>query len=109
MHILFICSQNKWRSPTAENIFSNYPNIETRSAGTSNKAKIKVNKADLSWADMICVMEKNHLEYLRRNFADIIANKKVKILYIKDKYQYMDPQLIKILKERVEPFLNVSN
>ena len=31
--VLFICSANKWRSPTAEHIFADWPGIETDSAG----------------------------------------------------------------------------
>ena len=34
MRLLFICSQNKWRSLTAERLFDNHPHHEARSAGT---------------------------------------------------------------------------
>jgi len=36
--ILFLCSQNKLRSPTAECIFTDYPGIEVDSAGLNNNA-----------------------------------------------------------------------
>lgn len=105
MHLLFICSQNKWRSPTAEHIFAQYPGIQTRSAGTSDKAKIKVTKADLHWADLILVMEDKHKAYLNRKFADLSKQKTIKILHIPDKYQYMDENLIEILKSSVTVYL----
>ena len=41
-HILFICGANKLRSPTAEQVFSRYPNIETDSAGLNTEADVRV-------------------------------------------------------------------
>jgi predicted protein tyrosine phosphatase len=32
-HVLFICSRNQLRSPTAEHVFSSWPGIEVASAG----------------------------------------------------------------------------
>ncbi|WP_262510218.1 hypothetical protein [Hymenobacter sediminis] len=32
--LLFICSQNRWRSLTAERLFDAHPDYEARSAGT---------------------------------------------------------------------------
>ena len=32
-HILFICSRNQLRSPTAEQAFANWPGIEVATAG----------------------------------------------------------------------------
>ena len=107
MNLLFICSKNRWRSPTAENIFSKYEGINTRSAGTSPKAKIKVSKTDLSWADLIFVMENKHQAYLSRKFPDLSRQKIIKVLHIPDKYQYMDEKLIKILDEKVKSFLQM--
>jgi hypothetical protein len=51
MNILFICSMNKWRSPTGEAIFRRHDGLNTRSAGTSRKARRQVNVTDLRWAD----------------------------------------------------------
>ncbi|WP_440054531.1 hypothetical protein ACSLBF_17040 [Pseudoalteromonas sp. T1lg65] len=57
-HVLFICSRNQWRSPTAERVWRNHPGIEVRSAGTSAKAKRAVSKKDIVWADKILVSVK---------------------------------------------------
>lgn len=32
-NVLFLCSQNRLRSPTAEQVFADWPGIETASAG----------------------------------------------------------------------------
>lgn len=106
MNILFVCSQNKWRSPTAEKIYSNDPNINTRSAGTSSKARRKITKQDLVWADLVVVMENKHLDYLQRKYAEIIRQKPIENLHIPDRYQFMDPRLIDLLKQRMVPFLS---
>jgi hypothetical protein len=35
MHLLFICTENRLRSLTAEAVFSEYPGVEALSAGTN--------------------------------------------------------------------------
>ena len=52
-NVLFVCSRNQWRSPTAERVFRRDPRVNTRSAGTSPNARHPVNESDLRWADLI--------------------------------------------------------
>lgn len=100
MNILFICSGNKLRSPTAEKIFkSNITN--TRSAGTSKKAKKLVDNKDIKWADIIYVMEEKHKQRLMAYFPDSVKFKNIIVLNILDNYKYMDKELIKILEEKI--------
>ena len=40
--LLFICSRNQWRSPTAEDLFRDHAEYEARSAGTSDSARVRV-------------------------------------------------------------------
>ena len=40
--LLFICSQNKWRSLTAERLFDGHAHYEARSAGTKPGARVRV-------------------------------------------------------------------
>lgn len=56
-NILFVCSQNRLRSPTAERVFYGLSGIEVRSAGTERDAENVISRDDLEWADMIFVME----------------------------------------------------
>ena len=53
MNILFVCSRNKWRSRTAEEIFKNNGVHPVKSAGTENSARIRVSENFLVWADII--------------------------------------------------------
>lgn len=59
MNLLFLCSQNKRRSLTAEKIFDGYMGHIARSAGTEQNARIKVTPGLLGWADIIFVWRKN--------------------------------------------------
>ncbi|MGC5325464.1 low molecular weight protein tyrosine phosphatase family protein [Brevibacillus sp. SYSU BS000544] len=109
MKILFICSKNKWRSPTAEKIFHRFNNYDVRSAGTEDGARIKVTSGHIGWADLIFVMEKKHLRRLKDKFGQILFDKKVINLDIPDDYQYMDDELIEILKVRVGDYIDVPD
>jgi predicted protein tyrosine phosphatase len=107
-NILFICSRNQWRSPTAEKIWQRHPQLHVRSAGTSSKAKRKVNLVDLQWADVIFVMESKHKKILKQQFNDALLPKVIHTLEIPDDYQYMDPQLVKMLEDMVSRYLNLT-
>jgi protein-tyrosine phosphatase len=105
MNILFICSKNEWRSRTAETIFKHNQNHHFRSAGTSQEARVKVNEKLIHWADLIFVMEKKHKLRLEEKFGDLLHHKKIVILNIEDNYEYMDEELIHLLKVSVNPYL----
>lgn len=100
MNILFICSGNKLRSPTAEKVFKS-DSINTKSAGTSKKAKNVVDSKDIKWADTIYVMEEKHKQRLMAYFPDSVKFKEIIVLNIPDDYKYMDKKLISILKEKI--------
>lgn len=105
VRILFICSFNKWRSPTGERVFKNWQGVETRSAGTSRSARRKVRLADIKWADLIFVMEDKHKERLRADFRQDVRHKDIHVLDIPDDYQLMDQELVSIFEQKVPPFL----
>ena len=104
IHILFVCSRNQWRSPTAEALWRNHPNIRTRSAGTSASARHTINQKDVQWADVIMVMESKHKQRVKAMFGEDLADKPIYVLDIPDEYQYMDDELVELL-ETVVPSL----
>jgi len=99
--ILFICGQNKLRSPTAEAIFFAHDNWEVRSAGLKNDSDAQISTEDVSWADYIFVMENVQKRKLQNQFKDILNHQKIISLNIPDKYDYMDTAMIEILKHKV--------
>lgn len=107
-NLLFICSKNQWRSPTAGMLFKNHPDHQARSAGTSDKAKIKVNEKLLAWADVIFVMERRHKQLLNQRFPLILTGKILIVLDIEDNFSYGDEELIEILKEKLRYHLSLS-
>lgn len=105
-NVLFVCSANRLRSPTAEQVFSTWPGIETDSAGISNDAAVSLSSEQVEWADIIFVMEKTHRNKLNRKFRSSLNNKRVICLDIPDDYEFMDPILIRILESRAGRFLS---
>ena len=108
MNILFVCSMNRWRSPTGEAIFRRWDGVNARSAGTSPKARRQVKLADLQWADMIFVMEEKHLSRLRNDFRGELKHKVLRVLDIPDDYQFMDPELVDLINDAVAPHIDGS-
>jgi len=106
--LLFICSQNRLRSPTAEQIFAAYPNVETASAGTDNNADVSVTPELIEWADIIFVMEKTHRSKLSKRFRPHLNGKRLVCLDIPDEFGFMDPALISLLRAKVPRFLSAT-
>jgi len=104
-NVLFICSQNRLRSPTAEQVFSDWPGIETSSAGLNHDAENPLTPELLQWADLVFVMERAHRSKLSARFKPFLGNARVICLQIPDEYGFMDPDLIHVLKDRVPPHL----
>lgn len=105
MNILFICSRNQWRSPTAETVFRRYPGVNVRSAGTSPNARRTVSEADIWWADKIFVMEQKHKNRLKAAFPRALQYKPLAVLDIPDDYGYMDAELVVLLEQSVIPYI----
>lgn len=106
--VLFVCGKNKWRSPTAEQIFADHPDhpgLECLSAGMSNDAPTTISADLVAWADVIFVMEPVHKKKLATRFRDALGHARVVCLNIPDNYREMDPALIELLERRVPPHL----
>lgn len=103
--VLFICEGNLHRSPTAERIYAGTPGLEARSAGLSPFARTQVTCELLTESDVIFVMEKRLRKMLRRAFREVLADKQVVCLDIPDDYQLMQPELITLLTDRLQPHL----
>ena len=104
LNLLFVCSRNQWRSPTAERIFRSGGH-QTRSAGTSESAVTRINGGLIRWADLIFVMEKEHKRRMLEKFGQELADKTIIILDIPDEYGLMDQELILTLKDSVGPYI----
>jgi len=104
-HVLFVCSQNKLRSPTAEQVFATLDTIEVASAGLNHDAEVPLTRELVAWADLIFVMEKTHRNKLSQKFKAELRDTRVVCLDIPDDYDYMDPDLVRLLQTKVPRFL----
>lgn len=98
MKILFICNQNKHRSKTAEELFK--AEFETKSAGLYNEKP--VNEKQLSWADLIAVMEDHQRSEIAKKFPELYLQKKILSLNVPDMYSYNQPELVRLLESKFE-------
>ena len=105
LRLLFICSQNRLRSPTAEQVFVDRPGLETASAGTNRGADNMLSAELVEWADVIFAMEKQHQRKLADNFGAQLRGKRVVCLGIPDDYQFMQPELVDLLEVKVGRYL----
>ena len=99
--ILFVCSQNKLRSPTAEQVFGVWEGLEVSSAGLNHDAVEPLTGEMVEDADVIFVMEKAHRNRLTSRFKRHLKSARVVCLDIPDDYDFMDPKLIRLLEARV--------
>lgn len=106
MKVLFVCTANKLRSPTAEDVFRDYPGIEALSAGTDSEAPRPLTKELVASTDLIFVMENHHRERIRKKYKQRPADNRIITLHIPDEYERGDPELIQLLKAKVEPRLS---
>ncbi|MTW10823.1 phosphotyrosine protein phosphatase [Pseudoduganella eburnea] len=105
---LFICTQNRLRSPTAEHVFASWPGVETDSAGLGADADVPLSTEQVAWANIIFVMEKAHRNRLSTKFRSHLNGKRVICLDIPDDYEYMQEELVRLLETKAGKFLRQS-
>ena len=105
MKVLFVCTANRLRSPTAEAVFADQPGLEVRSAGIDGLAVRPLTAELVAWADRLIVMEKSHREAIRKRYRTALGSRRVIVIGIPDEFEYMQEELVALLKERVPPFL----
>ena len=105
LHVLFVCSKNQWRSPTAEAIYRNDDRVSVRSRGTSRSAVQTIRSGDIVWANVVLVMEDKHRRRILADFPGETKFKPIHVLDIPDEYQFMDDELAWLIRSAVEPII----
>ena len=108
INVLFVCSRNQWRSPTAEKVWRSHSALSVRSGGTSPNARRRVSEQDIHWADAIFVMEEKHKSRLLAEYGRMLEHKAIHVLDIPDQYRYMDPELVEELERSVGAILGLD-
>ena len=104
LRVLFVCSLNQWRSPTAEAIYRNDARLEVRSAGLRTNATRFLSGADVAWADIIFVMDVEQKAWIQERFRGQTLPR-IHSLDIPDTLVYMDPELQRLLRLAIDPEL----
>jgi predicted protein tyrosine phosphatase len=101
LHVLFVCSRNRWRSPTAEKVFSGRDGIVVRSRGLARSARRRLTDADVAWADLVFVMEDEHHRRLVQEHRSALGETPIHVLDVPDEYGFMDPELVELFSGSV--------
>jgi len=103
-HLLFVCTANHDRSPTAESLFRDHPRCEARSCGISPFAATPASERLLEWADIIFCMEEHHRAALLA-MSDLTETKPVVVLSVPDMYVHGEVELVNVLNAKLGPWL----
>jgi len=106
LKVLFVCSKNQWRSPTAERLWRRDARFAVRSAGTSAGAAHVISWDDIAWADVIFVMEEKHKQRVLAVYGQQGSKPNIVVLDIPDEYRFMSHELVELLTEQVTPLLD---
>ncbi|WP_185974679.1 arsenate reductase/protein-tyrosine-phosphatase family protein [Deinococcus detaillensis] len=101
LRVVFVCTQNKLRSPTAEAVFRDVPEWQVVSAGTDKRAETPLTRDLLEWADVAVCMQKQHRDWIRSKLKGALPDDRILILGIPDDYEFMDADLVLLLNKLV--------
>ena len=108
LNVLFVCSKNQWRSPTAEAIYRRDERVSVRSRGTAKAAVQTIRSDDIVWAEVILVMEDKHRQRILADFPGEAKFKPMHVLDIPDDYQFMDSELVELIRSAAEPIIEAK-
>lgn len=102
LRVLFVCALNQWRSPTAEHLYRDDARLQVRSAGIRAEARRRISESDLTWADVVFVMDRDQKRWIREHFPSLDLPD-IRILDVTDEFEYMDPRLQVALRTAIDP------
>ena len=102
-----MCTENRLRSATAEAVFTEMEGVQAIGAGTNKDAPTPVSGDLIEWADVVLCMEPVHLRKVNKAFGPLLKGKTIVSLGIPDRFAYMDPSLVRLLKDRAAKYLPV--
>jgi len=108
LRVLFVCSRNRLRSPTAEAVVAGWPGVHAVSAGTAPDAEARVSADLVEWADVVVAFEAAHRRRVTKAFGPLLADTRVVVLGIPDAFAFMDPALVRTLRERLPALLGLE-
>lgn len=105
LRVLFVCGRNRLRSPTAERVFADRPDLEVASAGLAHDSETPLTRDLIDWAEVILVMEPSHRSKVVARHRRSLGGKRLACLEIPDRYEFMDPELVRLLEAKAPPHM----
>lgn len=108
LRVLFICSGNTDRSPTARDVFAADARLDVLAAGLDEDAPRRLSEDDLWWAELVFVMEPRHRDQIRNKYAFWWEERSpiLTVLRIPDKFNRGDPELVRMLGDLAAPIID---
>ena len=103
LRVLFVCTQNKVRSLTAEHLYRERQDLEVRSCGTAAFAKNQLTEEVMKWADMVFIFDELQAEVIKQKFGKSAFGKEIISLGLADVFQYKSESLVLKLTAKIEP------
>lgn len=107
--VLFVCTQNRVRSLTAEQLYRTKADLEVRSAGIAENAGVPLTRDLFEWADHVFVFSKGQQKVIKERYPDSFDSKPVVCLGLPDRFEYKSPKLIMVLREKLGPYLGTPD
>ena len=103
--VLFVCTENRVRSLTAQQMYGGRPDLEVQSAGISEYARVPLTQDLFEWADEVFVFSKRQQKALETRYRDSFNAKPVICLHLPDRFQFNRPKLVIKLTGKLKRYL----
>lgn len=107
--VLFVCTQNKVRSLTAEHLYRERPDLEVKSCGTATFAKNQLTDELMNWAEVVFTFDDSQMEVIEKRFGKDALEKPVVCLGLPDVFTYKSDALVVKLITKLDPYLGRPN
>jgi len=107
--VLFVCTQNKVRSLTAEHLYRDRPDLDVKSCGTATFAKNRLSKELLKWAEVVFTFDDTQTEAITKNFPTEAQGRPVVCLGLPDIFTYKSDALVVKVIAKLDPHLGRPN
>lgn len=107
--VLFVCTQNKVRSLTAEHLYRVRPDLDVKSCGTATFAKNQLTKDLLKWAEVVFTFDDSQMDVIEKNFSAEAQSRIVVCLGLPDIFTYKSDALVVKLTAKLDPYLGRPN
>jgi predicted protein tyrosine phosphatase len=107
VNVLFVCTENLARSPTAAGLFRELQGQigrhSARAVGTASHAPRRLTTRELAWAELVAVMEPRHLGIIVTNWPQ--HAKKVVVLQIEEHLASSERELRRTLEPKIRALI----